>query len=147
MIAIDTNVLLRHVLQDDKNQSIRATRLIEHHDKVLVTDIVLIETIWTLRGKKYGHSHRDIISLINSLFRERSIVFENPQAVWAALRDFQEERPSHDQKTGEKLKLPDFADTLIINKARQTAKQKDDILTGVYTFDTGAQRINGVYAP
>lgn len=43
MIAVDTNVLLRHVLQDDEQQSPLATRLIEQHGKVLVTDVVLIE--------------------------------------------------------------------------------------------------------
>lgn len=147
MIAIDTNVLLRHILQDDEHQSAKATRLIGSNDRVLVTDVVLLETMWTLRGKKYSYSHENMASVIVSLFHERSIIFENPQAVWSALRDFQEERPGYDAKTGRKLKLPDFADTLIINKARQTAKQKGEALTGIYTFDAGAQRISGVYAP
>ncbi|MGV6809899.1 MAG: PIN domain-containing protein [bacterium] len=142
MIAIDTNVLLRHLLQDDPEQSAKASLLIEQADKVLITDIVLIETIWTLLGKKYQAQRRDIIKLINDLLSERAIQFENPQAVWAALRDFQEDRPHYDTN-GRKLKLPDFADTLMINKAKLIAKRDNEALI-IYTFDKGAARINGV---
>lgn len=56
MIAIDTNVLLRHVLQDDDEQSPKASQLFDLHERVLVTDVVLVECIWTLSGKKYQAS-------------------------------------------------------------------------------------------
>jgi len=46
MIAIDTNVLLRYLLEDEVVQSNKATKLITGTEKVLVTDVVLIETIW-----------------------------------------------------------------------------------------------------
>ncbi len=146
MIAVDTNVLLRHVLQDDEQQSPLATRLIEQHDKVLVTDVVLIETVWTLTGKKYQASRDDITKLISDLLGEPSIMFENPQAVWAALSEFRTERPTHDE-TGRKLKLPDFADTLIIYKARQITKQWSEELEAVFSFDSGALRVGGTRHP
>lgn len=53
MIAIDTNVLLRYLLQDDKVQSQKAASLINGSVPVLVTDIVLVETVWVLAGKRY----------------------------------------------------------------------------------------------
>ena len=146
MIAIDTNVLLRHVLQDDPKQSPKALQLIEDNDQVLITDVVLVETIWTLLGRKYQASRDDIIKLVSDLLSERSIKFENPQAIWAALSDFQEEQPQYGED-GRKLKLPGFADTLIINKARLTAKQAGAALTGIYTFDSGALRIAGTFQP
>lgn len=146
MIAIDTNVLLRHLLQDDAEQSAKASWLIESNDDVLITDVVLIETVWTLLGKKYQASRDDIIKLVSDLLGERSIKFENPQAIWAALNDFQEERPLYDE-TGRKLKLPDFADALIINKARQIAKEKGETSIAIYSFDSGALRIMGVRHP
>ena len=48
MIAIDTNVLLRYLLQDDEKQANKATKLILGAESVLITDVVLTETIWTL---------------------------------------------------------------------------------------------------
>ncbi|WP_321416679.1 PIN domain-containing protein [uncultured Desulfobacter sp.] len=53
MISIDTNVLLRYLLEDDAEQFRKAVKLISGQEKVLVTDVVLVETIWTLRGEKY----------------------------------------------------------------------------------------------
>jgi len=90
MIAIDTNVLLRHVLQDDELQSPQASQLLTANERVLVTDVVLVETIWTLSGKKYQASRDDIVKLINDLLGEPNIIFENPQAIWVALNDFRQ---------------------------------------------------------
>ena len=146
MIAIDTNVLLRHILQDDAQQSPKSSRLIESHTEVLITDIVLVETLWTLLGKKYQASREDIVTLIRSLITEPTIKFENPQAIWAAFSDFQEKRPQYDAD-GRKLKSPDFADALIINKAKLAAKQANEHSIAVYTFDSGALRITGTCQP
>lgn len=146
MIAIDTNVLLRHVLQDDELQSPQASQLLTANERVLVTDVVLVETIWTLSGKKYQASRDDIVKLINDLLGEPNIIFENPQAIWVALNDFRAEYESS-TSDGRKLKLPDFPDVLIINKAKQTAKQWGESLEAVYSFDTGALRVAGVKQP
>ena len=54
MITIDTNVLLRYLLDDDKLQSKLASKLILSGEPVLITDVVLVESIWTLRGKRYS---------------------------------------------------------------------------------------------
>jgi predicted nucleic-acid-binding protein len=49
MIAIDTNVVVRFLLNDDAQQAQRARRLIEAEDVFLPTS-VLLETEWVLRG-------------------------------------------------------------------------------------------------
>jgi predicted nucleic-acid-binding protein len=81
VIAIDTNVLLRYLLDDDKTHARKAHELIGGDEDVLITDVVLTETIWTLSGKKYKAGKEDIIAIINSLLSEPNIVFESPHVV------------------------------------------------------------------
>lgn len=144
MIAIDTNVLLRHLLDDEKAQARKAHALIRSGEKVLITDVVLAETVWTLKGKKYNANREDIIAVINSLFAEPYVEFENPQVVWAALNDYRKAKPV---KVSGKNNIADFPDALIINKARHTASQAGDVLQAVYTFDRAALELNGAKAP
>ena len=135
MIAIDTNVLLRHLLDDDKAQSRKAHTLIQNEGAVLITDVVLAETVWTLKGKKYNAGKDDIIAVINSLLAEPNIVFENRQVIWAALNDFRTAKPV---KSGGKHKTADFADVLIVRKSRYIADQAGQELASFYTFDRAA---------
>ena len=81
MIAIDTNILLRYLLYDDTVQSEKATKIISGREKILVTDIVIVETVWTLKGKRYKLDKQGIIQTINKLFEEPNIVFEDGLAV------------------------------------------------------------------
>ena len=140
MIAIDTNVLLRYLLEDDVNQSSKANHLIADKGKVLITDAVLVETIWTLRGKKYQLSKSDLVGVVQALFQESNIRFENGQVVWLALNDYRNAKPV-------KGKEADFADALIVNKARYVADNQGYSFGGVYTFDRAAQKIPGAKAP
>lgn len=136
MIAIDTNVLLRYLLDDDLEQSEQAAALITGRRMILVTDVVLAETLWTLKGKKYQLKKAELVAVVETLFQEKNIQFEDDQVVWQALSDYR-------QSKGVKGKEADFADTLIINKARFMAKLKRQKLSGVYTFDLVAQSLPG----
>lgn len=118
MIAIDTNVLLRYLLGDDETQSKKATKLINGSKKVLITDVVLVEAIWTLTGKKYKVDKDGVIRVINALFQEPNICFEDGQAVWCALNDYHKATAV---KVGSKKKQADFSDALIANKANAFA--------------------------
>ncbi len=140
MIAIDTNVLLRYLLEDDVDQSSKANHLIANKGKVLITDAVLVETIWTLRGKKYQLSKSDLIGVVQALFQESNIRFENGQVVWLSLNDYRNAKPV-------KGKEADFSDALIVNKARYIADNQGYSFGGVYTFDRAAQKIPGAKAP
>jgi predicted nucleic-acid-binding protein len=88
VIAIDTNILLRRLLQDDPEQSKQANRIFQQEECILITDVVLAETIWTLNGKKYGIDKMGIVSAIISLLEEPAVIFENTQVVWSALNDY-----------------------------------------------------------
>lgn len=144
MMAIDTNVLLRYLLDDDKAQSRKASTIINGSEKILITDIVLVEAIWTLKGKKYKLDKEGIIQLINALFEEPNIIFEDGQSVWRALNDFRKSKPV---KVGNKYKTADFSDALIVNKAKYFSMIEDEKLNGVYTFDIAAQELSGTKIP
>ena len=144
MIAVDTNVLLRYLLDDDAKQSKKASAIITGSANVLITDIVLTETIWTLKGKKYKLDKESIIKVINTLFAEPTIIFEDGQTVWRALSDYTKAKSI---KVGNKRKEADFSDALIVNKAQYIANKLNDELDGVYTFDIASQEIPGTREP
>lgn len=138
MIAVDTNVLLRYLLDDDAGQSKKASSIIAGNSNILITDIVLTETIWTLKGKKYNLDKESIIKVINTLFSEPNIIFEDGQTVWRALNDYKQAKAI---KVGNKRKEADFPDALIINKALYVANTLNETLDGVYTFDLALQML------
>jgi predicted nucleic-acid-binding protein len=107
---------------------------------VLVTDVVLVETVWTLKGKKYQLAKDEIASVILALFEEPNLRFENGAAVWMALSDYRDARPV-------KGKTADFPDALILNKAKAFAAAGQQTFRGLYTFDTAAQALPGAKSP
>lgn len=115
MIAVDTNILLRYLLDDDAMQSRKARHLFETKQLLLITDVVLAETIWTLKGKRYAAHRDDIAKIVMRLLEEVNVIFEDRQAIWSALNDFVAASPV---KTANGIKWADFSDALIVNKAR-----------------------------
>ena len=128
MIAVDTSVLLRYLLQDDEVQADRADAVFGGGETILVTDVVLVETIWTLSGKKYG------------LPRARLVV------VWRALHAYRSDGAAAETGSGSARGVG-FADALIVFKALRTAASDGELLDGVYTFDAAMQRLPHVAAP
>ena len=106
---------------------------------VLVTDVVLAEALWTLSGKRYRAGKDALEAVVESLFQEPSICFENNAVVWRALADWRE-------AGGGKRSAPDFADALIIAKARHAARAQGAPFSGMATFDKAAQGLPGVLA-
>jgi predicted nucleic-acid-binding protein len=140
VIAIDTNVLLRYLLQDDTSHSPKANKLIGGTQRVLVTDIAIIETIWTLKGKKYQLKKSQLLMVLDQLFKEPNIEFENGQTVWRALNDFRYTEPV---EVGSKKKEASFSDALILQKSKFVCAQKEPCFDGLYTFDVTARQISG----
>lgn len=138
MIAIDSNVLLRHLLEDSRAQAKKAHDLMRGDQVVLITDVVLAETIWTLKGKRYRAVKEDILAVINGLLAEPNIVFENAHVVWSALNEYRKAKPV---KVAGKNKTADYPDALIISKARYIASRAGGELEAVYTFDQAAGQL------
>ena len=54
MIVLDTNVVLRYLIKDDRAQAQRATQFLQHH-RCLLLPTVLLETVWVM-GSKRGYA-------------------------------------------------------------------------------------------
>ncbi len=141
MIAIDTNVLLRYLLQDDREQAAKADRLIRSNEAVLVSDVVLVETAWTLTGKRYRLDADALARIVRALFEEPTIVFQDSGAVWRALSDFVSANATgRDHAVG-------FPDCLAVHAATSHAASAGAAFGGFYTFDVAARRLPGTKGP
>ena len=76
-ILLDTNVLLRHLLQDHADHSPRATAfiaLIEQGERVVrIVDTVVFETAYTLE-RTYGVPRQEISEILQPLLRLPGVV-------------------------------------------------------------------------
>ena len=140
MIAIDTNVLLRYLLADDAGQHSKAKALIKSQHPVLITDVVLVETVWTLTGKRYQLDKVAAGEVIRGLIGDGAFRFESSQVVWSAWMDYQVIKPVRG-------KALDFADALVARKAQFVAESAGEVLKRVYSFDRAAQALPGVEKP
>ena len=91
MIGLDTNVVIRYLVQDDKKQSAAATRFIE---KSLTTDvpgyinyITLCEIVWVLQ-RCYGVTKQQLRDIIEGLLTTKQLIVENVEVAWKALRAY-----------------------------------------------------------
>ena len=124
MTGLDTNVLVRYIVQDDAQQSGVVTRFIENRCTArspgYVSVPVLMELVWVLTSA-YGHAKAAVVPVIRQLLRTAEFAVEDRQTVWTALRDFE---------TGG----ADFADYLIARRNHAHG------CTQTYTFDRRAAR-------
>ena len=52
---------------------------------MLITDVVLAETVWTRTGRQYCATRVDLIDLVNNLLQDANLYFEDDEVVWSAL--------------------------------------------------------------
>lgn len=71
MIGLDTNVLVRYIAQDDKQQSLLASNLIESKCSVenpaFINEITLCELVWVLK-RAYRYDKSVILLVLKKLF-------------------------------------------------------------------------------
>jgi predicted nucleic-acid-binding protein len=94
MIAIDTNVLLRYLLEplDQRNphwQAIAARKVIERADEVFVSDIVLAELEWVLESA-FELKRVEIAKLFQVLASNIRFCCEDWAALSCALMDYRD---------------------------------------------------------
>lgn len=128
MMGLDTNVLIRYILQDDPPQSAAATAFIESactaSSAGFVCNIVLVELVWVLE-QGYGYDKEAILGVLKQLSATTELVLETPLLVRQTIQTFEdsnagfadcllsainrhsgcEETVTFDKKAG---KLPDF---------------------------------------
>jgi predicted nucleic-acid-binding protein len=91
VIGLDTNVLLRLLLDDDADQARRARTLVgataEAHEPVFVNRAVLCETLWVLQ-RGYRHERGQIARAVELLLAAPALRLEDREAVDEALTVF-----------------------------------------------------------
>src|ERR1700722_10309951 len=102
MRGIDTNILLRFLLQDDPEQAAKANRLINGEctgtDPGLINHIVLCELVWVLESS-YRLPRKRVLDVLDEIMRAVQLRIDEPEEVRAAILDYEEGA--------------DFADSLI----------------------------------
>ena len=127
MIGLDTNVLVRYIMQDDPKQSAMATQLIESLEADspgFVTLVSVIELYWVLTSC-YNLKAEQVKQALLVLLQAKQIVVDCADQVLRALRIF---------GTGK----ADFADCLIERIAASAG------CTHTMTFDVGAAKHAGM---
>lgn len=131
MIALDTNVLVRFLVEDDKAQSRKAATLVEHAaargETLFVSDIVLCETVWVLLSA-YEVSRGAVADILSQLFAANHLRFSDVDGLRRALAGFIAGKG-------------DFADYVIKEHARAAGCDR------VATFDRALLKEAGFVAP
>jgi len=92
MKALDTNVLIRYLVQDDKKQSAQASRFIEcyctEESPCFIGQITLCELAWVLESN-YAQDRKSIANVIEKLIQISQLEIMEPSVVYKALRDYE----------------------------------------------------------
>ena len=127
MIGFDTNLLVRHLAQDDPVQSPKATDVIESkltpHNPGFVSIVAMVEIVWVL-DRAYGLSAPQMATAIERMLQAETLVVECEQEVFTAAMALKEERGS-------------FADALIAALGARAG------CSHTLTFDRKAARLPG----
>jgi len=130
MLGLDTNVLVRLLVNDEPAQADRARRLVERcaaaGEPVFVSLLVLLETEWVLRSR-YGFEKAKVRIAMDALLETREFTIEREEAVEIALFHWDES-------------AADFADCLI------AACHQSHGCRATATFDARATRSPGFVA-
>ena len=128
MIALDTNVVIRYLTQDDPKQSAAASRLMEKtlsaQQPGYISLIVLVEIVWVLVSC-YSTSRSQIAVVLENLLTTEQLHIEATELVWRAMRSFAASKA-------------DFSDALIAECSRAAGCQK------TVTFDRAAASLAGM---
>lgn len=122
MRAVDTNVLVRLIVRDDKSQQSSAESFVA--SGAWVSHLVLAETIWVL-DSVYGLDHAELIDAIDMLQNQEQLVIEEARIVSAALDHYR------------KKNSLGFTDCLILEIARKAGH----LPLGI--FDRGLAKLEG----
>jgi predicted nucleic-acid-binding protein len=128
MIAVDTNVLVRALVDDPKEprQSAVARARLTQAKQVYVPLIVQVEMVWVL-GAAHELSKAEILSVLDHLHQNTAFHLQDRAQFEIALTEYR--RGS-----------ADFADYLILAESRSMAAK-------LLTFDKRLQKSEGVEAP
>ena len=125
--SLDTNALVRLIVQDDDRQTQAVARLLSKYankpESIFVAITVILELEWVLRSR-YKFSKPNFVTALSSLLMADEFAFESEGGLEQALSDYTD---------GD----ADFADYLHLALSRQRKALP------FWTFDTTAARADG----
>ena len=124
MAAVDSNALLRLLVQDDDAQHRAAGAFFRTAGRVFVSQVVLVEVVWAL-STTYRFSKSRVVTVLERLLEHETLTLQDVATVADALDDYR----SHGA---------DFSDCLILALAR-----KENELP-LASFDAKLAKLQGV---
>jgi predicted nucleic-acid-binding protein len=123
MIALDTNALVRLLVEDDAQQAKIIQQVVSFAEQksitVLVLPEVLLETVWVLESV-YGIEQAEIVKFLDVLLATLTFSLPDASMVRSAVRRYQQGL--------------DFADALITSQAKKEKAQ------ALFSFDKSLSR-------
>ena len=92
MTGLDTNVLVRYIMQDDAQQSNLASSLIESltvEAAGFVLQVAFIELVWVL-SSCYDLERAQMVAAMEALLRTKEVVVEGAEVIWRAVRIYRD---------------------------------------------------------
>jgi predicted nucleic-acid-binding protein len=130
MAALDTNILVRWLTNDDAKQSAIVAQLFNEamgkDERLFVTVTVMLELEWVLRAR-YHFDRQAVTAALSALLDVTELEFQTEPALEHALWLFKQ------------TASPDFADCLHIALVSQAGQEP------LLTFDERASRIAGAH--
>jgi predicted nucleic-acid-binding protein len=127
MAALDTNILVRYLVQDDAQQAAAASKLIRSAlragETLYVPVTVTLELEWVLRHS-FGFGKEQVTTVLSSLLAAAELSLESEPALEVALALYQKH-------------TADFADCVHIALAHVAGESP------LWTFDRAASKIDG----
>lgn len=127
MSALDTNVLVRYLVEDDAAQLTAAKQLISRcvadGSTLFVPVTVVLELEWVLRSN-FEFGKDDVLLTLSRLLSAAELTFESERVLEVALQLFRKASA-------------DFADCLHVALSIQAGEQP------LWTFDKGAAKVSG----
>ena len=94
MIGLDTNVLVRYIVQDDPEQASLATHALESQctseSPGRINVVVLCELAWVL-ARGYGYDRQLVSAVIRRILSSPELLVDEDEAVWQTLKVYEQE--------------------------------------------------------
>jgi len=121
---VDTNILVRHLTGEPSEMAARATAYLEVESELLLTDLVVAETVYVLESF-YEAPREQVAEAVRSLVAFVSVVCVDPALVLRAVEVYETERI-------------DFAESYLVACAESTGVHK------VASFDRSLDRVGTI---
>lgn len=73
-MVIDTNTVLRYLLRDNPAQFKNATNVFESGENIILTDMVIAEALYVMRGESYKKDRTQVSSALRILLQKSGVI-------------------------------------------------------------------------